>query len=647
MYNDLSGGRPCRVHFAELPRFIGPVLPHQGPTHLWNRGFEGVLQQLHAPKSRFLPNRFRGYVRPHRHIILVALACEVVAVIVQLLLPWPMKLVIDHVLDAAELPSVLQPLAGLGPIGLAVVAGAAGALLSLIDSLMTYAASLSSARAGEYIARDMRFAMMKHLLSLGPEFHEHYDTGELSNRLGSDVSRVQSNVLLLATGILPDCALLLGMLTVVTLIDHRLAIVIVLVVPPLAMLTRLRRRQTRDAQAEVRRASGRLDSTTIESLRHLRLAQMFTQEHRVRGVYATVNDDLVAAELDGNRVDARFRPPTDLIMSIGAMVVIVFGVTQIRSGRLTTGTLLVVLSYLGNVYGPIRRLAGIAAASARASVSGDRIAELLEARPIVHQGPLAIPVRFKHAIRFDNVEARYPNGFVALSDINLSIHPGERICVVGTTGAGKSTLLSLIPRLIDPSAGAISVDNVHLGAIDLRSWRAQIAIVPQDAELFRGSIAENIAFGYKGASWDDMVTAAKLAYVDEFVAGLPDGYDSVVGTDGTRLSGGQRRRVVLARALIRRAPILLLDEPTSGLDARSEEIVIESIRRASIGRTCVTVTHRIDLACEYDRVVVVERGRVVESGRPSDLILAGGHFAELRATQNGSRGESLSQRERR
>jgi ATP-binding cassette, subfamily B, bacterial len=547
-----------------------------------------------------------------------------------------MKFVVDHVLGAARLPAPLRSLAGLGPIRLAIVAAVAGAALSLIDSLMSYSASITSVRAGEYIARDMRFAMMRHLLTLGPEFHEHFDTGELSNRLGSDVDRVQGNVLLIATGVVPDVLLLAGMLTVVATIDARLAIVVILAVPPLALLTRLRRRLTREAQAEVRRASGRLESTTIESLRHLRLAQMFTQENRVRNDYFAVNNDLVSAELDGNRVDARFRPPTDLIMSLGAIVVIVFGVTQIRSGKLTTGTLLVVLSYLGNVYGPIRRLAGIAAASARASVSGDRIAELLEARPIVRQGPLAIRTRFNHEIRFDNVEARYPNGFIALRNINLSIRPGERVCIVGTTGAGKSTLLSLIPRMIDPSAGAISVDNVHLAALDLWAWRNRIAMVPQEAELVPGSIAENIAFGRRGATWDEMLEAAKVAYVDEFVDGLPDGYDSVVGTDGTRLSGGQRRRVALARALVREAPILLLDEPTSGLDARSEEIVTEAIRRASVGRTCITVTHRIDLACEYDRVVVLERGQMVESGRPAELLLVDGPFARLRAAQRGS-----------
>ncbi len=585
--------------------------------------------------------RFHHYVRPYRRLIAVTLGCEVLGVGLQLLLPWPMKLVIDHVLGSADLPSSFGFITRLGPLGLAMVAAAAGTFLSLIESLMTYVSSMTSARAGEYIARDMRSSILRRLQVLGPDFHERYDTGELSSRLSTDVNRVQDNVLLLATGVIPDVALLFGMLTVVSFIDARLALVVVIVLPPLLGLTRLRRRLTRDAQAKMRQAGGRLESSTIEHLRHLQLAQMFTQEGHIRGKYALVNDDLVSASLVANRVQARFRPPTDLVLSIGAMVVIVFGVTQIRSGRLTTGTLLVVLSYLGNVYGPIRRLAGISAASARASTSADRICELLDAQPSVRQSPLAMQPTFHREMRFDGVVASYPNGFEALAGINLSIKPGERICIVGRTGAGKSTLLSLIPRLIDPSSGSISIDGVHLGAVDLESWRSLIATVPQEPDLFRGSIAENIAFGRTGATWDEMIEAARLALVDEFVANLPDGYDSVVGADGTRLSGGQRRRVALARALVRQTPILLLDEPTAGLDGHSEELVIDSIRRASVGRTCITVTHRTDLALECDRIIVLERGHIIEMGSPQELLSARGHFFGMRTRQATARSEYL------
>lgn len=592
-----------------------------------------------SPTAPSTARRFRRFIVPYKPLIRITLLCQILGVIIQLLLPWPMKFVVDHVLGTSRVPSSFGPISRLGPIGLAIIAALMGTALSLSESLLTYASSIASTRAGEFMARDMRAAMMRRLLALGPDFHERYDTGQLASRLGSDVNRVQDNVLLLATGVLPDVALLVGMLTVVTLIDARLALVVVVVVPPLMLMTRVKRRLTKAAQKRVRQAGARLESSTIEYLRHLRLAQMFTQEGQVRSEYALISNDLVEASLDGNRVQARFRPPTDLVLSLGAMVVIVFGVTQIRSDRLTTGTLLVVLAYLGSVYGPIRRLASVSVASAKAAASADRIDDVLCSQPSVRRSVLAARPSFDRDLRFEGVEARYPNGFVALSEVNLTIRPGERLCIVGRTGAGKSTLLSLIPRLIDPTAGAIIIDGVHLGAVDLDAWRHLVATVPQEADLFRGSIAENIAFGRDGVTWEAMIEAAQLALVDEFVSALPDGYDSIVGTDGTRLSGGQRRRVALARALVRQAPILLLDEPTAGLDALSEEFVIESIRRASIGRTCITVTHRTDLALESDRIVVLERGRVVELGTPESLLVAGGHFSRMRAAQQGASSE--------
>jgi ATP-binding cassette, subfamily B, bacterial len=516
------------------------------------------------------------------------------------------------------------------------VAALAGSFLSLLESLLTYGSTIASARVGEFVGRDIRFSIMRRLLTLGQDFHEEFDTGELSSRLSSDVDRIQDNVLLWATGVVPDVALLLGMLTVVSLVDIRLALVVVVVLPPLLALTKLRRRLTRDAQAKIRRAGGQLDSTTIEQLRRIPLAQLFTREGLVRTEYAFANDEVVSASLAGNRTQARFRPPTDLILSLGATVVIVFGVTQIRSGHLTTGTLLVVLSYLSSVYGPIRRLAGVSASSAKAAASAERIGEVMNARPSVRRGPLALTPQFRRELRLEHVEARYPNGFVALRDIDLTIRPGERICVVGRSGAGKSTFLAMIPRLIEPSAGHISVDGVHLSAVNLDIWRGLVAMVPQETGLIQGSIASNIAFGLEGVSHDDIVAAAQTALVDEFVADLPNGYDTIVGTDGTRLSGGQRRRVALARALVRKSPILLLDEPTTGLDGLSEELVIAAIRRASANRTCITVTHRTDLALEFDRIVVLDGGRIVEMGTPEQLMSSGGLFERMRHAQSGA-----------
>jgi ATP-binding cassette, subfamily B, bacterial len=591
--------------------------------------------------------KFQPFLRPYRFGIAAIIGFEVASVALQLLLPWPMKVVVDHVLGQAPLPGALSGFSGLSPLGLAIAAALAGTVLSLAESLLTYGSSIATSRAGEFIGRDIRCAVMNRLLGLDREFREGFDPGELSSRLGTDVDRVQENALAIATTVLPDVALVFGMVAVLGAVDVRLTVLLVLLVPPLVALTILRRRLTHQAQARVRRTGGKLASTTIEQLQGVDLAQMFTREPLFRDHYVHVNDTAVAAALAGNRTQARFRPPTDLVLSLGATIIIVFGVTQIRSGRLSTGTLLVVLSYLGNIYGPVRRLVGISASSAKAAASAERLAELMCARPSIRQSPLRLETRFERELRFEDVEARYPNGHVALTDINLVIHPGESLCVVGQTGAGKSTLLSLIPRLIEPTAGAISVDGTHLGALCLESWRNLVAVVPQEDGLMNGTIAENIAFGRQGATEADVMAAATIALVDEFATRLHDGYDTLVGTDGSRLSGGQRRRIALARALVRQAPILLLDEPTTGLDGLSEQFVVESIRRAAVGRTCVMVTHRTDLALDFDRVVVLDGGRIVEVGRPDDLLASGGYFEALRAAQLASPLVELQQLERR
>jgi ATP-binding cassette, subfamily B, bacterial len=590
--------------------------------------------------------RFQPFLRPYRLGIAAIIGYEAGAVALQLLLPWPMKVVIDHVLGQAALPGALSAFSGLSPLGLAIAAAAAGTVLSLAESLLAYGSSMATARAGEFIARDIRCAVMNQLLGLDREFREGFDPGELSSRLGTDVDRVQENALALATTVLPDVTLVLGMVAVLCAVDGRLTVLLLLLLPPLVMLTIFRRRLTRQAQTEVRRAGGKLESTTIEQLQGVDLAQMFTREPLFRDRYVQVNDSAVAAVLAGSRTQARFRPPTDLVLSLGATVVIVFGVTQIRSGRLSTGTLLVVLSYLGNIYGPVRRLVGLSASSAKAAASAERLAELMSARPSVRRSALRLETRFVKELRFEHIGARYPNGHVALTDINLVIYPGQSLCIVGRTGAGKSTFLALIPRLIEPTSGAISVDGTHLGALCLDGWRSLVAVVPQDDGLMNGTIADNIAFGRHDATRAEVLAAARIALVDEFATRLPDGYETIVGTDGSRLSGGQRRRIALARALVRQAPILLLDEPTTGLDGASEHFVVESIRRAAVGRTCVMVTHRTDLALDFDRVVVLEGGRIVEVGRPHDLQVSGGYFEALRAAQLASPPD-LQQLERR
>jgi ABC-type multidrug transport system fused ATPase/permease subunit len=343
-------------------------------------------------------------------------------------------------------------------------------------------------------------------------------------------------------------------------------------------------------------------------------------------------------------LEARYSPLADLLLAAGGGLVLWLGVVAVTSGRITVGTLLVVLSYLGGLYGPIRSLARLARTLARGAASRERILEVLASREVVGSSPaapLARPLRRSLLLR--EVGFAYPDGPPLLRGLDLEVEAGERLCVVGPTGAGKSTLLALLLRFYDPVAGSIELDGSDLRGLELDSLRRQIALVPQDPWLLDGSIAANIAFGRPSAGEAEILLAARVAMVDEFAERLPQGYATPVGESGVKLSGGQRRRVALARAILRDASVLLLDEPTSGLDAESERAVLRALEQAARGRTVVAVSHRLALATAADRVVVLDGGRVVEQGSPASLLEAGGSFARLWALQRpAGRREELS-----
>jgi ATP-binding cassette subfamily B protein len=328
--------------------------------------------------------------------------------------------------------------------------------------------------------------------------------------------------------------------------------------------------------------------------------------------------------------EARWSPLADVLLAIGAGLVLWLGVLAVTSGRITLGTLLVLLSYLGSLYAPIRSLARLARTLARGAASRERVLEVLASDQVVPEDPDALPApSLGDRLTVRGVGFAYRAGTPVLRDLDLEILAGEHVCVVGPTGAGKSTLLGLLLRFHDPDGGVIELDGLDLRRYSLASLRRRVALVPQDPWLLDGTILANIAFGRPGATRREVEAAARVALVDEFAGRLPHGYDTPVGEGGVLLSGGQRRRVALARAVVRDASVLLLDEPTSGLDAVAEDAVARALERVTAGRTVLAVSHRLGLAMRADRVVVLEGGRVVEQGPPGELLAATGAYARM------------------
>jgi ATP-binding cassette subfamily B protein len=577
----------------------------------------------------------RAFLRPYRSTLSLASGLILVETLLDLARPWPLKVAVDNAIGGRPLEGPLSFLDQLGPAGLAAVAALGGIALVGIGALVGYLITYLTSATAERVGADLRESLFGRLLHLGLPFHDRHRSGDLVTRLTGDVARVEDSMVAWFTVLVPEVLTLIGMVVVVLAVDLTLGLAALAVAPPLALVVALRRRRIRAVQRASRDADAALAGEATEVLRNVRVVQAFTREPEARGRFGGRSRGAVRAALAAMDLEARWSPVADLLLAAGGGLVLWLGVTAVAGGRMTLGTLLVVLAYLSSLYGPIRTLARLARTLARGAASRERILEVLDSAEVVPEAPdpvPALPPRRGLALR--GVWFAYTEGAPVLRHLDLEVAAGERVCVVGPTGAGKSTLLALLLRFYDPDAGAVEVDGVDLRRLELASLRRQIALVPQDPWILDGTIADNLAFGRPDAAAEELEAAARAALLDDVVDRLPDGWDTQVGEGGVRLSGGQRRRVALARAILRDASVLLLDEPTSGLDAASERAVLDALARAAEGRTVLAVSHRLGLAARADRVVVLDGGRVLEQGPPAELLAAGGAYARLWALQH-------------
>src|ERR687895_605124 len=527
-------------------------------------------------------------------------------------------------------PPLLSSISELSVIGIAMVAAAAGVVLVAVAGVVGYWSTYLSGAAAERIGAEMRSAVFERLLSLPLPFHDRHRSGDLVSRLLSDVPRVQDALVATFDSLIPSALGLIGMFAVLLAVDVGLAVAALAVVPLLALQIRLSRRRIRAVEREARARQGGVAAQATEVLRHVRAVRALGREDEQNRQFRREVTSAAQAGVTALTVHARFSPLADLILALGGGLILVLGVAKVMSGEITVGILLVLLTYASGLYDPIRSLTRLSTVLARAAASRERLEEILNANDRVADAPGALPLPAgPKSIALHEVTFGYEPDVPVLRDVSLEIPAGETLCIVGPTGVGKSTLLSLLLRLYDPIHGSVTMGGIDLRQLTPRSLRARISIVPQDAWILNGTIADNIRFGRSAATEEQIRVAAKTALVDEFALRLPQENDTVVGESGLRLSGGQRRRVALARALLRDAQVLLLDEPTSGLDAESEAAVIRALRGAAAGRTMIIVSHRLSVAAIATRVVVLREGRVLESGSPEELIGGGGAFARM------------------
>jgi ABC-type multidrug transport system fused ATPase/permease subunit len=418
-------------------------------------------------------------------------------------------------------------------------------------------------------------------------------------------------------------------------------LIAVAVAPFMLLLVSRFKKAVKKATHEVRKQQSEIVAVVQQGLQSVRVVQAYGRQDIEQQELSAVSKATVEAALKARRIKALLSPIVTVTVAVCTAVVLWRGSSLILQGAMTAGALTVFLSYLSMFFKPVQDLAKMTNTIAQAAVSVERVRELLEADAEMPQRPDAREAGTLNGdIVFEHVAFSYTADQPVLKDVHFQIKAGEMVGVVGPTGSGKSTMVSLIPRFYDPSAGRVLVDGVDVRDFKLQELRNQIGYVLQDTVLFRGTVAENIAYGRGMATREEIVEAAKLANADEFIVKMPQGYDSFVGDRGETLSGGQRQRIGIARALIRNNPILILDEPTAALDTESEKKVIEGLERLMKGRTVITIAHRLSTIRDANKIIVLKEGVVAEQGSHEELMAVGGLYAELYHVQFRHQGEN-------
>jgi ABC-type multidrug transport system fused ATPase/permease subunit len=569
----------------------------------------------------------RPFARQHRRALIGGGLLAVLEVLVNLAQPWPVALLVGHVLtNSASTPSMSPTRA---------VTAAVGSLLLIyvLAAIVDYWSTRLLSSAGLRIAADVRVEVYTHLQRQSLAFHAGRRVGDLTSRVTSDVDRMQDMLVQTLAVLIPNSMLVLGMGTVMLVLDPTFALVAFTATPLMAIIIFRSTRALKRAARRARTADGQVAAAAAEGLSVMPLVQACSLEPRMRDRMESLALTSLLQGLDAARLQARFSPVVDVASAASMAVVLAVGSWRVLAGGMSVAVLLVFLGYVSSLYKPMKALAKLSTMMSKGAAASERVLEILRLTPEVRNAPHAVPApRLDGRVDFEDVTFTYGREPV-ISGLNLHIDPGETLALVGRTGAGKSTIAALVPRLMDPQQGRVCLNGIDVRGLELETVRSQVSLVLQDCVLLHGSVLDNIACGRPGAAEWAVRRAARLALVDEFASRLPLGLDTPVGERGVSLSGGQRQRVAIARAILRDTPILILDEPTSALDVESESLIAEALERLPRGRTTLIIAHRLSTVRRADRIAVLEGGSLVEQGTPEYLLGSGGHFARLAATQ--------------
>jgi len=579
--------------------------------------------------------RLITYIRPHITRVSIGIAATLVIIGLEAVQPLLMREVIDDILtpyfsdgtyvgDNFTDAKIADDFSELQFYALLLLG------VYLLRTFFSFLNRYLLNRAGQEILFDLRVQIYDHLQHLGLRFYTDRSTGEIMSRVTADVESLQNTITDTIERILVNVSTILIFGGILFSLNGELALITLAPLPLYSFFIIMYNRKVRPYYTMARERIADISALLQDNLSGIRVIKCFARENHELGRFTQRCKAFLDISITLIKIRVAFFPAARFIISLGPLLILLFGGQQVLSGTLTIGTLFAFQNFLWRFYGPVESLTRINDTIVRAAASARRVFEIIDTQPEIKDAPNAqVYGRLEGHVEFQNVSFAYEHGPSVLSDVSLTAQSGQLIGLVGPSGAGKTTIVNLICRFYDPDAGTISVDGRDLKDMQRASLRSQIGMVLQEPFLFNGTIRENIAYGKLNATEEDVINAAMMANAHDFVCGFPDAYDTHIGERGVRLSGGEKQRISIARAILNDPRILILDEATSSVDTETEMLIQKALERLMAGRTTFAIAHRLSTVRRADCLYVIDQGKVVESGTHSHLLTTGGLYAHL------------------